>query len=917
MYNYIKQRIEANLMDEIKNLSAGDLEYVGHYMISVIEGERLIHHGLNKYGKPVGYTVDTFSSNSEVVGEYTVDKDYFTDYTINGDDNYKKLCNDINHALKFSSVVRKIYLICSQEEIPSFRGNFAKMNIFIQNRDKIFIYDCREIAKTIYQQAKDNEEDAVFYKSFFPNFAQEFDNYEYYGKIPMSCDNYCKDSKILDKLDQFYKTHNICVLYGVSGSGKTQTAIEYVHYKRGEFQNYIWINGQDWKKDTSLSSISHSRGGASINVAGLFNHYKTILVIDNLDREIDDREFLELQNGFKKGGIILITSQLNNETDMYVQMPDLSEEVALNILGENNISDELVKAMIDKCKGIPIILSSTKKIIETENIDRNDLYREIIDNPNILTGPDSKSIIKKILSKLDDKMLEYLKMVANSGVTTYDIHFLRKFTSILVCRNLQQLSILMITNIPGIVKFHDLICTAMKEKSDPDKILKTLNSYIESKKGMMTPSILRQTYILSDLIYQYKQNNTEIDWLTYALLQLEGNEKNEIVKELSTNIFVKDMSLPKIMCLIEAKELAGYDIKDEDKLEQYYVNLIKEYQEATELYSDNDRKISLMHHLGKAYRRHREFEQSYKIFMEILKMDALFLPTYGQIVTLGTMKVPIEIRQAGELYIRKLFKLIFVDDLNIPLRITLTTIARLRSYKNIVNSIFDSEEKVDKVCKIVASAAIEDISQFFEGFLAISSIFGFHYSAKCISLVESVPDMIMVEPEIIENRQWINACEALANIAENVKEINHELYENLICKSIEFGEAYINKLQINSFGIRAVAKAYIVKGEYEKALKLINRIEIDNRDHWILYRQAQAEMYLQKIESVRTIQKALKLLEVDAKNSNRKPSYLHLLSKCYVAQGERDKSKLTIDEAIKICTDVKYKNLLIQYSNTI
>lgn len=43
MYRRIRQRIENNLIDEIKNLSATDLEYVGNHMLSVSEKVHLVY----------------------------------------------------------------------------------------------------------------------------------------------------------------------------------------------------------------------------------------------------------------------------------------------------------------------------------------------------------------------------------------------------------------------------------------------------------------------------------------------------------------------------------------------------------------------------------------------------------------------------------------------------------------------------------------------------------------------------------------------------------------------------------------------------------------------------------------------------------------------------------------------------------
>jgi len=89
----LRRQAVNKIIADVKGLTAEELENVGHGLISILENQNLIHRGLNKKGKPVGYTVDSFSDNRQIVGEYSTDSKYF-------DASFKKLKEDVDHARK-------------------------------------------------------------------------------------------------------------------------------------------------------------------------------------------------------------------------------------------------------------------------------------------------------------------------------------------------------------------------------------------------------------------------------------------------------------------------------------------------------------------------------------------------------------------------------------------------------------------------------------------------------------------------------------------------------------------------------------------------------------------------------------------------------------------------------------------------
>lgn len=918
MFEQIRQRIEKDLINEIECLDPVDLEIVGHKMISILEGKDLVHHGINKDHKPSGYTVDTFSSDSSIIAEYSTDRDYFSYYvTDRPNARYKKIHKDINHALNHIDpwAIEKIYLVCNHEEPPSFRQNFNHTDIFLNNREKIEIYDSRKIAKTIYQQSIENPSYADFYKDFFPDFSQKLDSWEYYGKIPVQCENFCSEQAVLEAIDNHYKKGNrLCVLHGISGSGKTQASIDYIHFRKNEYVNYIWITGEDWKKDTSLSAVQRTRGGVPINVAGIFNKLKTALVIDSIERSISEEMFKELEPGFQLGGIVLATSQIANPgKNYYLPMPQISENVALSILGEENLQSALTKKVIEKCRFSPLILSTIRKMVELEHIDRQDLYQEILDSPEDISGPDGASIIRKVLDRLNSKTLENLKKIANTGLTVFDLDFLRRFTTSLCCSKLQQFSILLPTNIPEVVKIHDLICTAMSDHPEHIEIVQKIEKYITDKKGEMTPSVLRQIHLAKELIWKYKGQHQELDWLTYALLQIECEEKYRLADKIFSMEFDENMPLSIIMCLIEAKELHSYKINKREVRGRYYSDCIGQYTKALELYIDVDIRAELLHHLGKTLRRNRNYEEAYMKFKQLLDLKPKQHAAYGQIITLGTLNVSEDLKEAGQKYMELLLTDMLNDSSKVPLRISLAAITKLRSYKNVVKKMINSKEKVQLIAQIAKNAALEDIGQFFEAFVAITSIFSYHYGQTCILLAESVPEMIMVTPDMTDDRQWINVCEALANLSAAAKAENKsELAKMLLNKSIEFADSAASKKHLNNYDIRAIAKSYIRNEMPRKALDLIETKSASPLDHWLLYRKAEAEMMLGKENAITTAKLAYDLLLKDKKNIGRQSSYLELISKCYEMNNNLANAVKMMEVAINNCHDKKYREQLRQ-----
>ncbi|WP_191722562.1 tetratricopeptide repeat protein [Comamonas avium] len=900
----IKKRIIKSLIDEIVSIDATSLELFGHRLLELIEKKKLIHHGLNKDHRPVGYTVDTFSQSSDVIGEYSAEKTYF----VNASKEYEtpcfpKVANDIDHALSHGNP-KKIYLIASQEEKESFRAKFLKSDHGQKYANLVEILDARELAKRIYEFSVANPSDGAFFGDFFPDFAKNLENYEYYGRIPSRCENHQSDDLVLSAVQkQFESGTGVCVLHGLSGSGKTQAAIDYVRQNVDRIGNYIWIYGDDFKKGTTLSSIKRSRGGTPFNVAGAFNSCPTLLVIDNLDWAVDESTFEELKLGLAAGGLILVTSTLNLPgQSYYVATPSLSFETAVKVLGEDiSKLSELARCYVEACRFSPLILATTRSICKVNGIDKESFYKEVLEKPDLLSSQDGTSILREVLSRLDTHSQEALVMIANSTSGTHDARFLGAFITQTASINLQRLSILQSATTPGLLKVHDLICDAVRTTPDAQPVSDAIERFVAEGSGEMLTSAIRQIHLCEkQLMATHRARSTrQPDWLMYALMQAGGDARSEIAAKLHGLKITGKCSLAEVLCIVDAKEDFAYTIADNVAREAYYKQCADEYQSVIDSGVRDELKVELLHHRGKALRRSGSAAEALSSFQEILAYRSEWHAAHGQIAHLGTQKeANDQMKAAGEASMIWLVERILSGYSAVPLRVSLAAIARLRSYPKVISAISAEPEKVKQLSDVIAIAALDGLDQFYEAFLAFTSKFGYEHIDVTIALAGAMPELLTVPPESIDTKQWTSACEALSNTAQSAKSVGKaKLANRLIASATIFAQALVNAGELKPFSVRAVMKAFLAADMPDRALDICEQFAPKTKDHWLLYRKSQALLELGNTQPALDVAlEALKVAKQDSKAEDRIASYYELLSKCAEAIPD-------ISTAIAYCQD--------------
>jgi len=301
-------------------------------------------------------------------------------------------------------------------------------------------------------------------------------------------------------------------------------------------------------------------------------------------------------------------------------------------------------------------------------------------------------------------------------------------------------------------------------------------------------------------------------------------------------------------------------------------------------------------------------------FRQLLELKPEWHATYGQIAHLGTQyKVEEEVKKAGEEAMHLLITDIQKDLFSIPLRVSLAVFSKLRTYRSIVEEINKDEKLVKKLADVISMSALEGLDQFYEAFVSFTSMFSYKHSSICIGIIESMPEMIAIPPKQIERRQWISACEALANSAITAKKENKQNLVNILIESsLSFADEMIKEEQLSSYEVGRLAKVYNIAEKPALALKVIKKIPQNEVNCWLLYEQVKSYLAIGDSNLATSIaNKCLNLAKRDAHALTRISIFHDQLSDCYVRSNNLDAAADELKLAIKNCEDDKYLGELV------
>ena len=235
----MKQAAVKSLERDVANLDASDLEILGHRIVELLEEKQLIHRGLNRDGKPVGYTVDTFSGDRTVIAEYSTEQGYF-------EKDYHKLRQDCQHARQKAPSNKKLYLISNQ---PCDNSAWPTVSEAIVEEvgDELAYepFDARRLATVIYDQVLAKNNLVEYFADSLPSLWTAWTEHVVSNSAPETPRDFIHDEARANVIVDATRDHVRVAVQGISGTGKTYSVIEYVKEHSVEYRNTVWIGGEE------------------------------------------------------------------------------------------------------------------------------------------------------------------------------------------------------------------------------------------------------------------------------------------------------------------------------------------------------------------------------------------------------------------------------------------------------------------------------------------------------------------------------------------------------------------------------------------------------------------------------------------------------------------------------------------------
>lgn len=448
-----------SLVQEIEELNSTEFERFGYIFTDALSGQHLHHRGLTPRGQPRGYTVDSYSEDGSIAGEYSIDKDYFS--------NLSKPKKDIQHVLKEFPQVKTIYLLAGTRLQPSEGKEMVKLCTDMEKifQGKIIWYDAEKIAESIISNLLTRIVTINRLAKFLPSLINIYSTHPDTVSLPQLPANYRISPKTLEDSYCLLTSKRFLLLTGISGIGKSNLAVKLAQklLENEHLDAVYFINSTEIQSYRELSAVSCEAGGRKINLPGTLQTRRSLVILDDLRHKLD--EILEsLQKLAPDSSYIIVTSQISSyyaeQIGAEFHVPYLNDEnlvdkiVNWRLPQKQRCSKELIHLITEKTRGYPLLLNFIRSSLFYEELKTDEIETLLTDMATVEVDGE-KELMFRLLSRHEQAIRKGLLCIQWLNCQYISEALLAKLATRTNIVSLYRRSL--IQSSADVIKIHDII----------------------------------------------------------------------------------------------------------------------------------------------------------------------------------------------------------------------------------------------------------------------------------------------------------------------------------------------------------------------------------------------------------------------------------------------------------------------------
>lgn len=896
----LKQAAVNQIEQDLASIGSADLEFVGHSLIKLLEDRDMIHRGLNRDAKPVGYTVDTFSDDRTIVGEYSTDADYF-------EKPYDKIKGDSQHAKDHAPNCKKVYLISNRGV-----GNSDWKEIEPAAKNKLpagadaLIYDGRRLSEAIYDQVIEKNNLVEYFADFLPSLLKIWTENAISHAVPETPFDYVADEARTKAIAELLVNHRAVAVHGISGTGKSYAAIDYSSKHEGSFRNIIWVTGRELEGVGNLSAVNIARMGVDINLASKLSTSACLLVIDDWRGDAAGVCNLLPSTVHPDTRVLVTCIDKPSGTIVSLELPMLSKPAAERILhlGLNEKPSDQQSGEICRRVGYhPLTLAIIRDAVREGGVSWEVIINDLPNIPNY-EDANHKTILHRILLNHSAGAADELKTLRLLGTVVIDAKLALSVLGVAGLPKLLRRSLLR-KDARGMCRMHELVHTCLRHfdggNISENQVAERLKQFFAANWETGSYHFQRSLLIHAATIQSWvnlEAPNPSLESYLYLLAESIDNPV-AFLEALRTQAVHEFTNLREAcLSIVEAIEMRFQNETAEVERERILDEGISNISAGIARAGNAPLTTDLLHHRGKLLLWHKKPEEALADFSEVLKRDPKAFQAHLQMARIRAQNHD----AACSGHVETILNAFDTEQEAVSITLALAAFTELEKKPN--QSIRDKWLVADpsKFQEAISLAVAEGFSQPYRTLGRLGRYISYLHPQVLLSLAESVS---FPPSAVAKDRECFDIAECMKNAGKACADLRGDGWgqQRWYERAIEY---YDRTPAPNEFQLTMKAECLIRLGQFDRAVSVLDECcSENNQPHW-WHRRSQALLGLNKTsEALAAIENAL-----SANSEQRfKGAFLHTKGQVEAASGLPN-AVTTITEAIANTKDLKFKTAL-------